>query len=202
MSTVLNIGKRLRALRVQNGQVIDDIAAISGLSRAYISQVETGKASPSLQTVDKLAAALQVPLADLFAADGDFKLQLIRARERQIMQFGAEESPESMRKLIHFLSAPNRVLEMVMIEIPVGYAADHIDRGHEGEEVLYVLQGRIKAVHGRESHILQPGDSLHWLGTTPHAIENAGKRKAKLMIARTPAGFMDLRFDAMEIANG
>ena len=198
MSTVLEIGRRLRAARHDGGLVIDDVATRSGLSRAYISQIETGKASPSLQTVEKLADALDITLATLFIAD-EFRVKVTRAADRQVMQFGSEDAPPSERKLIHLLSAANRVLELVMIEIPVGFSAGPPDLGHEGEEAFYVLEGRIKAVIGDQSYLLETGDSLHWAATLPHAMVNAGETKAKLVFARTPAGFMDLRFSASDI---
>jgi transcriptional regulator with XRE-family HTH domain len=52
---VLDVGRRVRELRVRRGMVIEDLARKSGLSKPYISQLETGKASPSLQTVQRLA---------------------------------------------------------------------------------------------------------------------------------------------------
>ena len=65
----MDVGRRLREIRTRRGLVIDDIADASGLSRAYISQVETGKASPSLQALAKLAAAVDIPVAALFVAE-------------------------------------------------------------------------------------------------------------------------------------
>ena len=57
----MDVGRRVRELRIRRGLVIEDGARKTGLAKPYISQVETGKASPSLQTVQKLAQALGVP---------------------------------------------------------------------------------------------------------------------------------------------
>ena len=65
----MDIGGRLREARVRQGLVIDDVASRSGLSRAYISQIETGKASPSIQTLQKLAATLGLSVSSLFVDD-------------------------------------------------------------------------------------------------------------------------------------
>ena len=54
----MDVGRRVRELRVRRGMVIEDLARKCALFKPYISQVETGKASPSLQTVNKLAHAL------------------------------------------------------------------------------------------------------------------------------------------------
>lgn len=197
MTTATQVGKKLREARRRSGKVIDDVATVSGLSRAYISQIETGKASPTLQTVEKLAAALDIPMAALFTND-QFRLKVTRASERQVLQFGAEDAPIAERKLIHFLSAADRTLELVMLEIPVGFAAGPPDLGHEGEEAFYVLQGRVRANIGSESHVLEQGDSVHWAANLPHQTINIGDVKAKLVFARTPPGFMDLRFIATD----
>lgn len=193
MSSIRNIGKRLRAARKLTGLVIDEVATKTGLSRAYISQIETGKASPSLQTVDRLAKALGIQVSSLFTTD-DFDAQLTRADDRLVMQYGAPDTAPEERKLVHFLSAPNRELELVILEIPVGVAAGPPDQGHAGEEAFYVLEGRVKAVIGGHSYIVEEGDSLHWSASIPHRTINIGDTKAKLVFARTPAGFMDLRF--------
>ena len=199
MSAALDVGKKLREVRRRGGMVIDDVASHSGLSRAYISQIETGKASPTLQTVEKLADALQIPMAALFT-DHQFRLKVTRTSERQVLQFGAEDAPIAERKLIHFLTAPDQNLELVVLEIPVGFSAGPPDLGHEGEEAFYVLQGRVQVNIGNESHVLEECDSVHWAATLPHQTINIGEVKAKLVFARTPPGFMDLRFMESEAA--
>ncbi len=193
MSAALDVGKKLREARRRSGKVIDDVASSSGLSRAYISQIETGKASPTLQTVEKLSKALNIPMAALFT-DEAFHLKVTRASERQVLQFGADDAPLAQRKLINFLTAPDQDLEMVVLEIPVGFAAGPPDLGHEGEEAFFVVQGRVRVNIGDESHVLEVGDSVHWAATLPHQTINIGKEKAKLVFARTPPGFRDLRF--------
>src|SRR6266849_4946317 len=60
------IGDRLRALREQKGLSQGDIEKQSGLKRAYISRVEHGHTVPSVETLEKLARALEVPLYQLF----------------------------------------------------------------------------------------------------------------------------------------
>ncbi len=140
----MDIGGRIRELRVRRGMMIEDLARKTGLSNPYISQVETGKASPSLQTVEKIARALGVPLAYLFLDDA-FACQVIRRHERRAISFGAPD------KLVHLLSAPNRNLEMLLLEIPVGYTAGGRTHSHEGEECHWVLEGTIKAIQGGRS---------------------------------------------------
>lgn len=60
------IGKRIRQLREQRGLSQGDIEAVSGMLRAYVSRVEHGHTVPSLETTERFAAALDVPLYFLF----------------------------------------------------------------------------------------------------------------------------------------
>ena len=183
----MDVGRRVRELRVRRGLVIEDLARKSGLSKPYISQVETGKASPSLQTVQKLAQALGVPLTYLFLEEA-FSCHVTRRTERRAISFGDPD------KLVFFLSAPNRSLEMLLLEIPSGYTAGGRTHSHEGEECHWVLEGTITAVQGDQRFVLAPGDSFHWDGSVPHRIENHGPVVARLLVARTPPGFMNVTF--------
>ena len=183
----MDVGRRARELRVRRGLIIEDIARKSGLSKPYISQVETGKASPSLQTVQKLAQALGVPLTYLFLEDA-FGCHVTRRTERRAVSFGEPD------KLVYFLSAPNRSLEMLLLEIPSGYTAGGRTHSHEGEECHWVLEGQIIAIQGDQRFVLARGDSFHWDGSVPHRIENHGPEVARLLVARTPPGFLNMTF--------
>ena len=181
----MEVGARLRRLRTLRGLVIEDLVARTGLSRPYISQVETGKASPSLATLGKLAGALGVPLAALFMEEEE-RVVLGREAERPVLSH-----PDGRR--LWFLSAAGRQVEMVLLEIPVGYDAGGRNHLHDGDECHYVLEGRIRAVQAGRAFELGPGDSYHWAGHLPHHVENAGDVPARLLIARTPPGFLSLR---------
>jgi len=180
----VDVGRKIRERRLRRGLVIEELARKTGLSKAYISQIETGKASPSLSTAEKLAQALDVPLTYLFLEDA-FACQVIRKAERQCVSFGAPD------KLVYILSAPKRHLELLLVEIPAGYTAGGRTHSHEGEECHWVLKGRITAVQGERRFELGEGDSFHWDGSIPHRIENHGARPAKLLVARTPPGFLN-----------
>ena len=190
---MLSFGKRLRKLRLSHSFVLDELVEKTGLSRPYLSQIETGKASPSLQTVHKLAAALNVPVTYFFADDG-LSAHIIRKNERPVVTFGPPDPITGQPMSLTMLSAPNRKIEMVILEIPKGYNAAKQDQGHEGEECFLVLSGRIRAEQADNSFDAGEGDSFHWDGTIPHAIHNTGTTPARLLVARSPPGFMMVQF--------
>lgn len=195
----MKIGARIKQIRSQQSLVLEEVARRIGMSKPYLSQVENDKATPSLQTLEKLAAAFNIPVSSFFL-DETFSCHVIRKDERQQVGYGSAENSASQQRLLQFLSAPYRQLEVVFLEMPPGYAVGGPDHSHDGEECLLVEQGTLRATHGNESHILNVGDSFHWDGSLPHRLENIGNVTAKLLVARTPSGFM--RTKLLEAGSG
>ena len=92
------------------------------------------------------------------------------------------------------MSAPGRQLELVIVEIPAQSTAIDKAHMHEGEEACHVLEGQIEVLYGDETYSLSMGDSIHWDSRIAHVIRNFGESPAKVIIARTPSGLMDMRF--------
>jgi transcriptional regulator with XRE-family HTH domain len=65
----INIGMTIRGFRLQMGLSQGDIEKRTGLLRCYLSRVENGHTVPSLETLQKIAAALELPLSQFFAED-------------------------------------------------------------------------------------------------------------------------------------
>ena len=65
----INIGTTIRDFRLQRGMSQGDIEKRTGLLRCYLSRVENGHTVPSLETLQKIAAALDLPLSQFFAED-------------------------------------------------------------------------------------------------------------------------------------
>ena len=70
MLPTINIGETIRNYRLQKGMSQGDIEKRTGLLRCYLSRVENGHTVPSLDTLAKIAHALDLPLANFFAGDG------------------------------------------------------------------------------------------------------------------------------------
>jgi transcriptional regulator with XRE-family HTH domain len=103
---MLVIGERLRALREAKGLPQSEIERRTGLLRCYVSRVENGHTVPSIETLEKLARALEVPLFQLFYDDAPPELPLIPGRKTAEDIVGAT-SPEEQR----FLNRMARLLE-------------------------------------------------------------------------------------------
>ncbi|HTR97805.1 MAG TPA: cupin domain-containing protein [Candidatus Acidoferrales bacterium] len=179
----MQLGKKIRDLRLRRGLTVQQLAEATGLSKGFISQVENSRTSPSLATLQDLARSLETSVAYLVVEEEQVP-HVVRASERPRLQVGGNTSR------VEVLSAqPKRNLELIVADLPPGVTAGGRRHYHHGEEVVLCLEGRISLTCGEHVLILEAGDSCHYDGRVPHAIENAGAAPAKMLIAMTPAAF-------------
>jgi transcriptional regulator with XRE-family HTH domain len=179
----MQLGKKIRDLRLRRGMTVQQLAEATGLSKGFISQVENSRTSPSLATLQDLARALETSVAYLVVEE-ERAPQVVRADARPRLQVGGTAS------IVEVLSAqPRRNLELIMVELTPGMVSGERRHHHHGEEVVLCLEGRITLTCGEHVLVLEPGDSCHYDARVPHAMENAGHGPARMLIAMTPASF-------------
>jgi transcriptional regulator with XRE-family HTH domain len=184
--TLMKLGKRIQDLRRRRGLTTGELAARVQVTSGFISQLEHSKTDPSLQTLQRVAAALQVPLSYLLL-DDEIKPQVIRKGERHVVHLGDGGLRASILSPL-----PSRHLELVLLELPPGGASWVKGQFHDGHECHLVMQGKVRASYGGESYLLGEGDSIFWDGTAPHRLENVGEEVAQVVVALTPPAFLPL----------
>jgi transcriptional regulator with XRE-family HTH domain len=163
----VNIGHRLRCLREERGLTLRLLADKSGLAVNTLSLIENGKSSPSVSTLQKVSAALQVPMVDFFLFNRvDEKVIFTRSNRRKQAAFehgfledlGAGLSEGAMEPFI------------VTLEPETNSGPDPIV--HTGYEFVFCLSGRIAYIIENQRYILDPGDSLFFESHLPHCWQN------------------------------
>ena len=179
----MQLGKKIRDLRSRRGLTVQQLASASGLSKGFISQVENDRTSPSLATLRDLARALDTSVAYLVVED-DMVPYVVRHGQRSRVHLNGNGSQ------VEVLSAqPRRNLELLMAEVSPGSSAGSELRQHDGEVCVVCLEGKITVVSGEHRLALEAGDSCHYDGRAPHALENQGASIARVLIATTPSAF-------------
>jgi len=179
----MQMGKKIRDLRLRRGLTVQQLAGATGLSKGFISQVENHRTSPSLATLHDLARALDTSAAYLVVEEDQMPC-VIRATERPHVAVGGNTSR------VEVLSAqPKRNLELIQIDLPAGLDAGDHRHYHHGEQCLLCVEGQVRLICGDHIIELGPGDSCHFDGRVPHAMENRGTGTARLLIAMTPAAY-------------
>lgn len=180
-SPAIDLGRTARRLRESQNLTLADVARRANISSAMLSRLETGRVSPSLETIVALAQALGVTASVLMQRVGadDGGAQLIRAGE------GLETVRSGTRRghTYHLLAAqrgPRKVFEPFLVtlndrsEVFPGFQ-------HPGIEFLHVLSGILHYRHGRQTYVLRPGDTLTFRGDVAHGPEKLVKVPIRML---------------------
>ena len=168
------VGAIIRARRRQMQLTLQALADAAHISVGYLSQVERDHATPSLGTLAQIAKALDVGI-DYFIATPSAEAALTRQGERR--KFSVDGSSVIYERL--GAEFPGNVLSSFILTVPPGYRSEVVS--HEGEEILYVLEGAITQRLDDEDMVMSAGDSLHFRGNRPHAWSNHTDRPARLL---------------------
>jgi len=175
-----DIGEQLRARRQELGLSLRQLAERLGGSASLISQIETGRANPSVSTLYQIVAELDVSLDELLfnerrGADraGDPALQpgpIQRGNDRHRIRLASGVLWERLTTV----SEPG--VEFLYVIYEVGGASSPGDtfQRHSGHEWGYVISGELKVTIGFRDHVLEPGDSISLDSSTPHRLANMG----------------------------
>ena len=181
------VGARIRALRRSKGLGLNEMAARTGLSIGFLSQMERGLSSPTLRALTSLADAMQINLAEIVrgATAAQPAVPVItRAGERSSISMWKS----GIRK--HALAsggAASSAFSFTLLEFEPRASSGEERYTHQGEEAGYVLQGRLKLVVGETQWTLISGDSFHFSSELPHRFENATHRNLVVVMVNARA---------------
>ena len=171
----MELGSTIRTIRKRKGITIASICAATGLSQGFMSQLENDKTSPSISTLEQIAAALDVPLAYLLLRK-DERMQVLRKQERvEISGGGRQVRISHIGRTAH--------MRMTLVELAPGAASGEIPHAHEGEEVHLVVCGQVTAQQGEDVYELGEGDTFSWNASVPHRVWNSGSEPAVVLIS-------------------
>jgi transcriptional regulator with XRE-family HTH domain len=176
------VGAQIRRRRRDRDLTLARVAELTGLNLGYLSQVENDKASPSLETLAALAAALDVPIA-WFLLEQSIAPQVVRASERPRRGRGGR----SMTQVDGGVARDLAIFEGTM---PAGFRTGF--HAHPGDEHHIVLGGRIRITQGDSVIDAGPGDYVLLDGTLPHDAETIGDQPARLIIVYPRGGHSEL----------
>ena len=179
----MEIGDKLRRLRLQRGLTQEELANRVELSKSFISLLERDLTSPSLDTLSDLLETLGSDLPTFFAMDDEKRV----FGDQDIF---VKEDPEGIKGQIKWLipSAQKNRMEPILLEMAPGGETDE-DDPHEGEEFGYVLSGTLRIVLGDRAERVRRDESFYFRPTAPHKLQNAGKTPCRVLWVSTPPSF-------------
>jgi DNA-binding transcriptional MerR regulator/quercetin dioxygenase-like cupin family protein len=175
------IARRLAQLRREQGMTLAEVARQTGVSVSFLSSLERGYSSASIATLQKLARLYKTNVLSFFA-DEDNPRRLVRARDRRVLK------PNSGVEM-ELLASGSKIMEPHLFRITPG-AGSGGSYAHDGEEFIYVLQGKLEVwLDEVERYLLEPGDSLYFESTHAHRWQSLSDKETLLLWVNTPATF-------------
>lgn len=167
------IGKRIRKARLDRNISLDAMANDTGMTKELIKQIEGGKKRPSVGTLLQISKTLQL--------DSSF---LLKDQEEAL----EKRSDAYTKRTDNYAYTPltpgaeNKHLKAFRIVVDAGTRHDGVGFQHEGEEFVYVLEGRVEVQVGEHVNTLNPGDSLHFNSGIKHDLRNVSDVDAQLIV--------------------
>jgi transcriptional regulator with XRE-family HTH domain len=164
----------MRELRIRKGLTLKEVAEHARVTPSLISQLERGKANPSLSVLSLIANCLEVSVASLLDGDatrGD-RSPVLHERDRKTLITAGNARHQLLSQHCDLNC------EFIMNEWVPGASAGSGEVRHEGVECGLLLHGQLKVVLGHKTYTLKAGDSITFLSTTPHMISNPGPETA------------------------
>ncbi len=180
------IGNRMREERLRQNIGVRELARRVGVSASLISQVELGRASPSVGTLYAIVNVLGLSLDSLLLDEATAPMPAARAPaagvEPVVRRGGGQVIQLAAGVTWERLTPPEpQDVDFVSVVYEVGgesCPADSLMR-HSGTEYGYVLAGHLKITVGFETYELGPGDSITFESTMPHRLFNTGEQKVE-----------------------
>jgi transcriptional regulator with XRE-family HTH domain len=188
---VERLGSRLREEREKRGVSVRGLAREVGISASMVSQIETGKAQPSVSTLYAITTALGVTVEDVFTpsvdshapTERDEALEslrgkrlgpLVRPAQRRVLSLDSGVTWELLGEL------PHQAVDFLKVTYAPGGSSSSSGglMRHPGSEYGHLLSGELKLTLGFEEMVLRPGDAICFESTTPHRYYNEGSEPA------------------------
>jgi transcriptional regulator with XRE-family HTH domain len=180
----LDVGVRLRAVRLRQNLSQRDLAKRAGVTNSTISLIEANKANPSIGALKRILDGVPIGLAEFFALEPD--------RPKQPF-YRAEELTEIGRGAISYRqvgdSMLGRALQILKERYEPGADTGRVPLVHDGEEGAIVISGRLEVTVDGERRILGPGDAYYFESRRPHRFRAVGPEPCELISACTPPTF-------------
>jgi quercetin dioxygenase-like cupin family protein len=177
------VGDLIRRLRERRGLSLRGLASAAAFSPSFLSQVENGHVSPSIDSMGRITAALGLTLGEFFTtvADGKHGLVVRRAARTEVPGGWSHATVESLSP-----HRRGRMCEPVLVTLAPGGRSGRHAATPAREEFAYVVEGEVDLTLGPETVRLAAGDAVTILRGEHRRWANAADQPAVILIVAVP----------------
>lgn len=162
----LNIGDRIKMLRISQMRTMQEIAEASELSKSMISKIENNKTVPSVAALVKIAKALGTNISNIIEQEGWVNAIMTPQLKAQHNLTSTEKGYSIYPYASEY---HEKKMQPFLFVAKKGEVIPH-EVSHEGEEFIYVIKGQMKMQVGDVEYLLTTGDSLYFNSILKHGI--------------------------------
>ncbi|RLD93510.1 MAG: hypothetical protein DRI93_05190 [Aquificota bacterium] len=176
------IARRIKELRRKKGLTLQQLAEKTGFAKSYLSQIENLRREPPISTLTKIAYALGEDVLFLITGEKldeeEERFVIVRPYERRsVIRPGG--SPDYIYESITYKKR-NRLMDGYILT--AGFEFPPNPMLHEGEELVFMLEGKQEVVYDGKSYIVEEGDCFYFDSTKPHYSRSIGPKPAKFLV--------------------
>ena len=181
------IGTNTKRMREDQGVTLREMAKDVGVSPSFLSQVEKGKASPSLATLKSMADVLQTTVGNLIGDNGEHPSERLVTTEKQRKAF--KQAGNGVQMYLLSESNPYKQMQPLLFKLGPNASSGESTYSHYGQEFILVLKGSLEISLGDKMYKLVKGDSIYFNSSTPHSFKNLIKGETEALWVVTPPSF-------------
>jgi len=177
-----SIGNRIQYVRKKKGLSLNDVAIKTGFTKSYLSQIENLKREPPISTLSKIAYVLDTDLS--FLINGGMEnlqtqsLTIVRNGEGKAV-YGPYGDKGYLYKSLSY-KKQDRLVDGYIITIGSEFPPEPFL--HEGQELVYVLEGTQELIYDGKTYILEEGDCYLFDSNKPHYSRTLGDKPGKILM--------------------
>lgn len=182
---MIKLGGVLRKGRLDKGLTLDDVAGKCGYSKALLSRIENNNIFPSIDSLTRVAAVLELSLYEIFSSVPTPDTAVLRRGKRRRLKLEDEELHLEL-----LASDPNDIAMLpVLYSDKPGSGSERPVREHPGQEWAIITKGKVEVTVGSKKYLLKEGDSIYFDSGIPHKFNNVGKEHAEGINITSPPNY-------------
>ncbi|MCX5826894.1 MAG: cupin domain-containing protein [Deltaproteobacteria bacterium] len=181
----LSIGNKIKELRERRQLTLQDLAAKTGLPKSVLSEIEEDEIVPPVASLLKLAKALGTSMSHFFQEEAPVKISVTRSGERKKIKSRPHHRHEGEISYIYEsleTKNPEKQMEPLLVEFLPMETGDMVFTSHEGEEFVFLIEGRLEFRTNDRVEILSPGDTIYFESYVNHSYRGLDDKSASAIV--------------------
>jgi len=178
----VRVGERVKQVREKRELSLKDVSQRTGIDEITLQHIEEGSLMPPLGTVIKLAKALEMKMGYFISGDEEKPYTIVRSQDRKAISRFDSRKGKHYGYAYESLAPYKKDRHMEPFLVTLEPASTEMERStHDGQEFIFVLNGKMEVRLEEAIYILEPGDAIYYDSTVPHLVKCHGVETTKIL---------------------